>query len=329
MHTRLLTSVFASLLAPALAACGDSGGGESSATITATVPMTSEETPTSTGGETPTTTGDDTTTTGGETPTTTVVDPTTGGGDSTTGEPMGCNAPADDGDADADGVLNSADNCRCDANPNQLDFDGNSVGNVCDAPLRYTLADGAPPEFNQLVTTATAEKTLSCSFPVNMIVAGGEVQLELDDAGVAKIYALKLNFVDTPELTCDLLLVKVKLRIEKWYSDGPDPFTVGFPFTVADHENGSISGMTDSPHPILVSGIINVTESSDPNLAPPGENPLMMVPGSFPTGLATATNAGQISLKFDDKNSIVFMQTTMSGINIKLTGLVGTLRLKQ
>lgn len=327
MHTRLLTPVLVGLLVPALG-CGDDKGGDTSVSATNT-PMTSEDPPVTTGGDTPTTSGDDTTsTTTGDKPTTSGDDTTTTtGDDSTTGAPVGCQAPADDGDEDADGVLNSADNCRCDANPNQLDFDGNAVGNVCDAPLRFTMIDGVPPDFNKLVTTATAEKLLSCSFPVDMLISSGDVQVELDDKGTAKLFALKLNFIDTPELTCDLGLVKVKLKIQNWYSDGPEPFTVSFPFTLADHDNGAISGMTDTPHPILVSGVINVTESSNPDLAMPGENPLNMVPGAFPTGLATA-NKGQVSLMFDDKDSIVFMQTTDSGINIKLTGLKGTLRMK-
>jgi hypothetical protein len=34
-------------------------------------------------------------------------------------------------------------------------------------------------------------------------------------------------------------------------------------------------------------------------------------------------------MTFDDSDSTVFMQTTMGGINIKLTGLKGTLRLKK
>ena len=329
MHTRLLTPVLVALLVPALA-CGDDKGGDTSVSASAP-PITADDPPLPTG-DPPTTSGDDTTsTTTGDKPTTSDADPTTTttGEDMTTGEPVGCQAPADGADEDMDGVANMADNCRCDANPNQLDFDSNSVGNVCDAPLRFTMIDGVPPEFNKLVTTATAEKLLSCSFPVDMLISSGDLQLKLDDTGTAKLFALKLNFIDTPELTCDLGLVKVKLRIEKWYSDGPEPFTVGFPFTIADHDNGSISGMTDTPHPILVSGIINVTESSNPDLAMPGENPLNMVPGAFPVGLAGATKAGQVSLTFDDKDSIVFMQTTDSGINIKLTGLKGTLRMKQ
>jgi len=333
MNTRLLTPLIASLLVAAPAACGDDKGDATSNSASATDASTSAGTvDPGTTGTNPTTTSP---TTEGETtsvdPTTgvptTTVDPTTE--DPTTGDPVGCQAPDDDGDEDGDGVINAADNCRCDANPNQLDFDGNSVGNVCDAPLTFTIADGVPPEFNRLVTTATAKSTLSCNFPVNLIVLGGEVQVKLDDAGTAQVFAQKLNFADTPDLVCDLVLVKVTLRIQKFFSDGDAPFTVGFPFSLPDHEAGSLTGMTDKAHPIFVSGVINVISSTNEDLAMPGESPLEMVPGAFPTALANTNSDGQVSMVFEDKNSIVFMQTTESGIEIKLTGLNGTLRLKK
>jgi len=335
MQKRFLTPLVASLLVAAPMGCGGKDdGGDASDSASTTAPTSSSsssasatasetEPGTTSVGTTPTTTEADTTTTTGD-PTT--GEPTTG--EPTTGEPVGCEAPDDDGDEDADGVLNSADNCRCAANPNQLDFDGNAVGNVCDAPLTFKIADGVPPEFNRLETTATAKSTLSCDFPVNLIILGGEVQVKLDDVGNAQLYAAKLNFADTPELVCDLVLVKVTLRIEKFFSDGDMPFAVSFPFAPADHEAGTITGMTDKPHPILISGILNVISSTNEGLAMPGESPLEMVPGAFPTALATATSDGQVSMAFDDKDSIVFMQTTMSGIEIKLTGLKGTLRMK-
>lgn len=334
MKKRLLTPLIASLFIAAPVACGgdkdDSASDSANATESGTGSSASATDPTDGGttvATTPTTSGTDGSTTASTTPTTTsdaTSDATTG----TTGDPVGCNAPADDGDEDADGVLNSSDNCRCDANPNQLDFDGNAVGNVCDAPMIFKIADGVPPEFNRLETTATAKSTLSCSFPVNLIVLGGEVQVKLDDVGQAQIFALKANFADTPELVCDLVVVKVVLKIQKFFSDGDAPFAVGFPFTVPDHDAGTLTGMTDKPHSILVSGIINVVSSTNEMLAMPGESPLELVPGAFPSALAGVTKDGQVSMAFDDKDSIVFMQTTMGGIEIKLAGLKGTLRMK-
>lgn len=331
MHMRLLP-VFASLFVAALPACGDRGDDEASAS------GSSSSTPDgTTTGFVPTTTVDDSTTTPVD-PTTTTVDPSGSTGpdpsttsdDTTTGEPGDCQAPADDADEDADGVANSQDNCRCDPNPNQLDFDGNTVGNVCDAPLVFTLAEGGAPDFNTLATTAKAGMSIiSCQFGVDLVVVDGDVEVTLDDSGTAKFYAKRLNFADTPEYECDLTLFKVKLIIQNFFSDGPDPFVVGFPFTIPDHAAGTISGTTDSPHNILVSGIINITESGNEMLAPPGENPIMMVPGAFPTGVATVTNKGElVSLAFDDSDSVIFMQTTEGGIEIELRGLKGTLQMK-
>lgn len=337
MDTRLLIKpVFASLLVAALPACGDSGGGGTTTTMATFTSGNEEGTvdPTTTTGVTPTDTGDDTT--GPVDPSTTTsttdVDPsTTGPGDDTTGDPVGCQAPADGADEDADGIANMADNCRCDPNPNQLDFDGNAVGNVCDAPLTFTLADGVPPEFNQLKTTAKAGMAIvSCEFEVDLVPVNGTVQVSLDDSGNARFYAMKINFADTPEYTCNLTLFEVKLRIEDFFTDGPDPFVVGFPFTVPDHDAGTVSGMTDSPHSILISGIINITESGNEDLAPPGPNPIEMVPGNFPLGVASVANSGeQFSMLFADTDSIIFMQTTMGGIEIELRGLEGTLRMKK
>ena len=327
MQTRLLTPFLAGLLLAPIA-CGDDKGGSTGSESdgsTSSSPTTGQTPTTSTTADPSGTTTDEPTPT-----TTTDPNPTTSTSDgSSTGDPVGCQAPADGADEDMDGVANMADNCRCDANPNQLDFDGNKIGNVCDQPLTFTLADGAPPEFNKLATTAKAGMSIvSCMFPVDLVVLNGEVQVSLDDTGTAKFYAKRLNFADTPELECDLTIVKVTLIIQDFFSDGPDPFVVGFPFTLPDHAAGAISGQTDSPHSILVSGVINVTSSTNEGLAMPGENPINMVPGAFPTGLASVINKGdQVSVVFDDNDSVIFMQTTDSGIEIELRGLKGTLRL--
>lgn len=328
MYKRMIMAFHASITAVALAGCGGDG-----------IDVASSETTAATSGGSSTATAETTTTEGtpttGETPTTGGT-PTTGemlttGDESTTGEPAGCPVPGDGADADADGVANRVDNCRCDANPNQLDFDGDAMGNVCDRPLKFTTADGAPPELNLLATTAHAEKSLDCDFGVNLVVLDSTIEVALDDAGNAKIFASRVNYADTPELSCDLgggLIVK--LKVQQFFAEGLDPFTVGFPFTLPDHKAGTLAGMTDAPHSILASAIINVTESPNELFLAKGEDALTAVPGVFPTAAVTVIGNGQqISLEFADQDTVLFEQTTEAGVKFRLTGLTGTLRLKQ
>lgn len=324
MHLRPLFTSLASLLLLSSACGNDRGETMTTAGMTepgsTTAPGTTTDTPT-TGG----TTGPDATSTS-TTDMPTTDTPTTEPG-TTTGM-SGCAAPADDADEDADGVANKDDNCRCDANPNQLDFDENKVGNVCDMPIRFGVVSGTPPDFNKLTTEASAEMTLSCKFPVDLIVIGGELQVELDDNGMGKIFASSLSYADTPELECNLVIINVKLKIENLITAGDMPFAVGFPFQVADHMMGMVTGMMDMAHTIVINGTINVTQSSDENLVMPGPQPLMDVPGAFPAGMVTVTKANnEAQIVFNDKGSTVFEQTTESGITIKLTGLTGTLKL--
>lgn len=302
MTSRLLSASLCSLLASTLAACGDDR----------MEPTATEDPSTSTTAE-PTTTDDSTSTT----------EPTTSGSTTTT-----TTTTSGDTDMDGDGKLDKEDNCPSAANPNQLDFDKDGIGNVCDDPLRFQMVSGTPPDFNKLDSSASAEMILKCEFPVSLIAVGGDVQVSLDDTGQAKFFAANISYADTPELTCSLGIITVKLKIEQLVTAGDMPFVVGFPFTTADHDAGNLNGMTDMPHSIMINGIINVTESSDPNLVMTGPQPLMDVPGAFPAGQVAVSGSGtDMSITFNDANATVFMQTTMSGITIQLTGLTGTLKM--
>ena len=323
MHRRMVEPIFASVTYILLSGCGDDGVGSADETTATTMAGT-----TSTTGEVPTT-GGEMSTTMVETSSTDTT-PTTGE-ESTTGAPTGCQVPADDSDEDADGVMNKADNCRCDANPNQLDFDDDAIGNVCDLPLKFSIAEGSPPEFNELTTLAHAEKALDCDFAVSLVVLDSVIEVAPDDVGTAMIYASRINYADTPELECDLGQgAIVKLRVQQFFADGVDPLTVGFPFAIADHDAGTLPGVTNAPHDILASATINVTESPNKLFLPEGEQPLMAVPGRFPLAAVGVVNKGQqISLVFADEDMVLFEQTTRSGVTFRLTGLTGTLRLKQ
>ncbi len=202
---------------------------------------------------------------------------------------------------------------------------------MCDVALKFSIVGSGPPGVNQLATTAHAEKTLSCEFAVDLVVADGIVQVELDDVGTAGVYVSRVSFADTPELTCDLGEGwLVKLRVEQFIADGLDPFMVNFPFTIVGHDAGTLIGSTSAPHNILASAVINVTESPNEVFLPPGEEPLTKIPGVFPTAAITVTaEEQQISLVFADDATLLFEQTTKSGVTFTLTGLNGTLWLKE
>lgn len=257
--------------------------------------------------------------------------PPTTGDPSTTGAPTECQGLVDGHDDDDDGVENTADNCPCEANPNQLDFDGDAVGNVCDLALQFSVVDGAPPEQNRLTTTAHAKKALECTFAVELDARDGVVEVELDDAGTARLHLASVQFTDTPELDCVLGEgITVKLEVQQFFAEGPDAFTVSFPFALADHQAGTLIGKTDAPHDIVASAIIDVTESPYEQLLPLGQEQLLAIPGVFPTAMVSVLAAEQqLSLVFADDALVLFEQTTEAGIAFKLTGLTGTLRLRQ
>ena len=82
---------------------GSTGGGSMSASGSATTSATTAADESSSAGE----------------------DSSGGADESTTGAP----------DEDMDGIADGSDNCPDTANPNQLDFDGNGTGNVCDTTV--------------------------------------------------------------------------------------------------------------------------------------------------------------------------------------------------
>ena len=174
-----------------------------------------------------------------------------GDGDGESGDGDG-DPKADD---DNDGILNSNDNCPSDPNPNQLDFDFDGAGNVCDL-LEFTTISG----------TLTMELVLyqlwfaSCSPELPLEVESGYIALQLDDqansVGIVVAYIAFAPF----ETDC------YNGDSSTWMFDdlvftyeGAIPYPISVPHSMAAHQAGSVSGMSSSPHGMTATSPLEVT----------------------------------------------------------------------
>ncbi len=247
-------------------------------------------------------------------------DPATGDGD---GEPE----PEPEPDTDMDGFVDSVDNCPEIANPNQLDFDGNGLGNVCDVQVFNTVG-------GTLNSTANADAGIggSCSIPMMLEVTSGVVQIQLDDdAAVAAFEISQLEFADVLDKECALAFGQTASVSLKEFSiaNNGDPFPVTIPHSQAAHDAGSIAGDSDVPYPILATAVLEASIN--------GGEPMpsdLMLEGETPVFTANITDAGQSgTLAWADAQFVVAMDTFMVtmpvnlDITFELDGLVGTLTL--
>ncbi|PRQ05580.1 hypothetical protein [Enhygromyxa salina] len=252
-----------------------------------------------------------------------------GDGDGDTGD--GDGDPGDgDGDpptdTDMDGVFDADDNCPDIANPNQLDFDANGIGNVCDVQV-FTSVSGT------IDTTANADAGAfagSCSIPLELIVTMGEVRIQLDDdAAVAAFEIVSLDFEDIPDKECQLNFGTAYVSLEDFGVDNNgEPFPVSMPHSTADHDAGAVVGSSDMPHPTLATGIILAT--TDPNEEPMPSD--LNLDGTLAVFTANIDGAGASgTLAWADAEHVVAMDTFMItdpinlNIEFELVGLVGPL----
>ncbi|KIG19234.1 hypothetical protein DB30_04699 [Enhygromyxa salina] len=244
----------------------------------------------------------------------------TGDGDGDTG-PTGDGDGDGDLDDDADGIPNNQDNCPSDYNPNQLDFDNKGGGNVCDV-LEFTTVTGT------LQTTwVTNAVFIDCEEPVSWVVTGGSVSVQLDDdAAVASFEINTLEIADFSAVCDDFVTAEFVFDDPSVNADGP-AFPVDVNHSFVAHNNGTISGSSDAPHPMLLlsDGQINII-----NQRPTMAN--WMLQGQLWTFNANITGGGSSgTLSWNAPNvettypEVIVIQTVDFEVYFK--GLSGTLNL--
>ena len=231
-------------------------------------------------------------------------------------------------DSDQDGIPDADDNCPDDPNPNQLDFDGNGAGNVCDV-TSFTMGGGTLASSAQ----AQAGNLGGCDIPIDFEVLGGQVDLQFDDnATLVKVEVVSMEIADILDQDCEinfLLTATVSLTDIMMMNNGAD-FPVSFGHNQADHDAGVAMGMTNIPHPVLTTA--QITATTDPNM--PGMPSDLNLDGNLPPMAVDATGAGaSLDLTFDDANFVIAMDTFMVtdpiqvDIDFQLRGLQGTVTL--
>ncbi|EDM78671.1 hypothetical protein PPSIR1_29508 [Plesiocystis pacifica SIR-1] len=228
-------------------------------------------------------------------------------------------------DEDMDEVPDADDNCPSVANPNQLDFDGNGVGNACEV-MTFAMGGGT------LASTATADAGLlgSCEIPIDFMVTGGEVQVEMDDnASVVRVELVSIDIADVLDQVCNLGIVNpvVSLTMINMANDG-DAFPVNFGTNQGDHDAGVATGTTNIPHPVLTTAIIDAKVNPDDRPMPSD----LDLPGAVPFFDVDIQGAGAtMDLTWSDTNFTIATDVfeveaigQMIEIDFELKGLSGT-----
>jgi hypothetical protein len=238
-----------------------------------------------------------------------------GDGDGDTNEP----------DMDMDGVGDGSDNCPDIPNPNQLDYDENGTGNVCDTQV-FTTVTG------NLDTTAMAAAGIAgdCEIPLDIMVTSGQVMVQLDDdAAVAAFEIANLQVADILDQECELAVTATVSMTNFMITNSGGAFPVNMPHSQAMHDAGQIAGESNAEHPVLSTATMPAQVGADPAM----ESELML-DGALPTFTANITGNGATgTMSFADPQFVLAMDQFMITepfpvtIDFTLTGLVGTLNL--
>lgn len=260
----------------------------------------------------------------GETTSDTTTDTTTDTDTETTTDTETDTGPPPD--TDLDGLDDGVDNCPDDPNPNQLDFDGDGQGNVCDVMVFTTIS-------GSLASHAQFDAGLgNCDFPFGLIATGGEVQVELDDdAQLVRIELTELTIADILDKPCQLLLVTSDVSFKDFtLANGGGPFPVSTAHSQAEHDAGTAAGLTNLPHPILTTGTLEVSSNGNPPMIAPLELTDASLP---PMGVEITSSGDSMTLAWSSDNFVIgtsqFMiqDPIMISVDMQLVGVDGTLTL--
>lgn len=145
------------------------------------------------------------------------------------GNAIGAVAVTVEPDVDGDGIVDASDNCPADANPNQTDTDGDSIGNVCD-PVQLTL------------TSIAGEDGWVLESGENTNVGGSinhRKDIQLGDERKKKQYKGILSF-DLAALPTNTLVTDTTLQLKR-PSDGITGDISAFGAASIDLKTGSFS----------------------------------------------------------------------------------------
>src|SRR5690606_34267762 len=212
------------------------------------------------------------------------------------------------------------DNCPADPNPNQLDFDDNGSGNVC----QPTYLSGAGYVDSTLVIASSLG---DCEVPVEIYMHSGQIGLVLDDEATSVGIRVSKDFHDV-EVQCSLGEHQLAITIDDnmLFIAVNDLYQV--PHSLADHDAGIVQRQADDSAPLLVNGTFHAQLDGNPV-----ESTFMNLAGPMPPIVADIWWDDQVgftgTLGWDDPEPVIASQqlplSAEVSAEVSLRGAVGSL----